>query len=168
MDIFNKKALADAKELIVSLQKQLGDVREAKAHLYDTLMREFVTLQDQVKEQNAIISAQTLALEEANLRLKEKEVELDVLKIEHDKLLELSTKTDKENSVTIAISDDFAKITPIFRWKSDCPEHLFQAGYIQDRDITNPIAIQLALATAAFDGLETLLDNFSPVPTSVE
>ena len=94
--------------------------------------------------------------------MEEKTAELEALRIEHQKLLDLTTKAETENSVTIVIDDTFSKITPLFRWKNNCPENMFQAGYIQDKDIGNSIAIQLALATVAYEGLETLLDNFSP------
>lgn len=166
MDLFNKKALRTAQGLNASYENTLKRLREEKDEIVSSYKEKILNFEEEICRLSYIVKEQRDLISLQKTKIDEKSAELDALKIEHQKLLDLSTKSEKENSVTIILNDDFTKITPLFRWKSDCPEKLFQAGYIQDKDIDNPIAIQLSMATVAFEGLETLLDNFSPVPLS--
>lgn len=91
-------------------------------------------------------------LHEAEARIQEYEQSLD----RHD-----------SNEVTLLIDDDLMRITPRVRWKAGIEEKMFELGYLDDTNINNRMAAQVALLTIGSEGMEQLLETFTPEPTEV-
>lgn len=90
-----------------------------------------------------------------SLNKKIKELEEEV-----ERLNNLSVKSN-HNEVTIQLSDDLITITPVVRWKDSTEQKLIEIGALPDGENT-PYAIQIALMTMAYEGIQQIVESFYP------
>jgi len=105
--------------------------------------------------------------DEQTVRYKQLSEENENLKKERDSLKEQVEQLQKtfassnENSVTLQISDDLTKVSPIVRFKPSTFDKFAELGYLKDEQEGNTFAAQLALLTVVQEALTQILDSFT-------
>lgn len=123
------------------------------------------------KVQTSLTDYQT-KLDEATQMLMESRKENDSLREKVETLeKEIEEKAtaeveDDTNSVTIQVSDDLEKITPIVRYNPDVVDVMVELGFLSEgvlalsNERAVAYAIQVALINIAYDGLHQIIDSF--------
>lgn len=102
-----------------------------------------------------------MKMEELQDHLSKSQRDVQDIKEENDRLMELTSNSDK-NEVVLRISEDLTLITPVVRWRGDeTSEKLIELGMLKDSNNTK-MATQVALMAVALEGLEQIIEEFQP------
>ena len=157
------------------LEKTIEDLAEETLSLVGDLQEVQAAMKQMAQEKQEYMAcsqeneAKILDLEKENRLLQEA---LDhcrenlLVSIQDARKLQTMFEQAENNEVTLRVSDSIESVTPIIRYKTNVFENLVKEGYLQDSQLGNPMAIQLALLTIASDALGQILDSYQQVPES--
>lgn len=141
------------KKLLLDRVEKLGsELAEMTTHR-DALLAELTESQEKSRTLHSELDVARISLKEAKESLIAVREELEALKSK-------MVLSENSNSVLVEISDDMSTIKPIVRYNEQAGEAMFKAGLLNDVQIENPFAIQLALITVTHDGLLQIIESF--------
>lgn len=156
-------------ESIKEEYEQLTKVNERLKRELQQKSTKIDTQSEDIEKIDSELRSTRIKLEDSGKELKDVRKALDDALEEISHLTKLIDSDNKENRVVMVIDDDLTTLRPTIRYTGEkIIDKLVENGYLDINQSDNKYSVQLALLLVAYEGIGTIVEEFSKTPATVK